>query len=731
MTADRSTASQLEAVDALARDLYRRAKTAGPEFESAAAAVRRLHSVFKHVKAEVDDAESTYNVSDRASIYQRKLIRLIEDSEFTLQSLENVLDKSPQDAPLYEEARNKVNTITSQLTDDKTAIDMFLDAVQLPSKPQAVVEPQDGSLDVIKDKVDAIASRLCHAREAQGQGLGTQDDEDAMWHQFKEELEKEGFSKEVLRKNKEVLRAYIRELDANGAENGPTPTVRGLLEEEETHRRPALAVVPASYDENEHWSPKEVMHPTFDNEKFIPSIKEERRRPEQGPPALPPPSFSHHNSALSYDRHSSDDDGDSQDPNALALISTRDLMAMDGLNSQMGALQLSSGQQANYSVSPTSSATLKYLPANVSANIPPAGAELALSSSPSNFSSSPRYAPLPPYAHAQNTPPPPYNPSGRQPSRLAPDRYGMDIPLDAKWTRIRRSLVSPEVLERAGVRYEARPTYVAVLGVLTREEIAYYAQLSMEARARRSSHSRAQRPPPSTFERRYSPQNRRDASTSSRSPEEKPTTHYTPDYKDRKPSQDSDSGSVLWDESDTEDEYNGRRSSDERKRQPYIIVPPPEKEGKNGTSPAATVQPKPILKNKNENHVRFDPEPHEISQDELNKSPTHSSRESERNRDRDRDRRRRRSEREYHDAGRDARDRDRDRGDREYHSSSSRRHREYRDSSRDHRDRDRDRDPRDRKERDKKKWGPTIGAMGIGGAAGSLLSVLTEAANGL
>jgi len=38
---------------------------------------------------------------------------------------------------------------------------------------------------------------------------------------------------------------------------------------------------------------------------------------------------------------------------------------------------------------------------------------------------------------------------------LAPDSVGNKIPVDAKWTKIRRSLVSLEVLDQDGYRYEA------------------------------------------------------------------------------------------------------------------------------------------------------------------------------------------------------------------------------------------------------------------------------------
>ncbi|KAI9647098.1 hypothetical protein NHQ30_005100 [Ciborinia camelliae] len=40
-------------------------------------------------------------------------------------------------------------------------------------------------------------------------------------------------------------------------------------------------------------------------------------------------------------------------------------------------------------------------------------------------------------------------------TRLAPDSYGNEIPADAKWTKVKRSLISPEVLDQDGRRYEA------------------------------------------------------------------------------------------------------------------------------------------------------------------------------------------------------------------------------------------------------------------------------------
>ncbi|KAF5973232.1 hypothetical protein FCOIX_8872 [Fusarium coicis] len=72
---------------------------------------------------------------------------------------------------------------------------------------------------------------------------------------------------------------------------------------------------------------------------------------------------------------------------------------------------------------------------------------------------------------------------------VSPDHYGRAIADNAEWTKISRKLVSVEVLERVGVRYEARPDYVAILGVLSRKEVA---KLVRESEATITSRS----PPP-------------------------------------------------------------------------------------------------------------------------------------------------------------------------------------------------------------------------------------------
>lgn len=314
--------------------------------------------------------------------------------------------------------------------------------------------------------------------------------------------------------------------------------------------------------------------------------------------------------------------------------------------------------------------------------------------------------------HYINSGPPSYGSSPRSSApRLAPDRWGNEIHPDAQWTRIRRELVSPEVLERAGVRYEARPDYVAVLGRLTREQVSEFARESAACRAARSRRG----PPPRKHD-------------------------HHPERRDSKSSQeDDDDDSGVFDETDISDDEEDKSSEKGTKSYPYIVNPPT----KNPTSPSSTTMPKPILKNKNENHVRFDPEPYEVDA----RSPRSYRDDRHRDRDRDRDhdhhRERRRQSptrssrrsRRYSDSA-DLHSRSDRHGD-YYYDSGKRYHRERdrdRDRGRDReRDRDRDRDRRSTRREDrpqgKKKWGEALGAVGIGGAAVSLLSVLAEAAS--
>jgi len=130
---------------------------------------------------------------------------------------------------------------------------------------------------------------------------------------------------------------------------------------------------------------------------------------------------------------------------------------------------------------------------------------------------------------AQSVPRSPWDGHSSRPSRLGPDSYGREIPLDALWTKIKRSVVSTEVLDQDGRRYEARPDFVAILGTLSREEIEAYAIRSRAVRHARAVRAQQSRPSPRTEQSRW-----RDDDSSSEedeySPDIRPSREYGRTY---------------------------------------------------------------------------------------------------------------------------------------------------------------------------------------------------------
>lgn len=223
-----TTASSIESLDAFARQLHRRARAATASHDSfgdIATAVRGLHGVLRHLRAEAEDPDSLLNAAptgdNRNSLYARQLAPIVEDCDFTLKQLETILQKyGSEDASAEEEGggsnrngdrrrskeveereKDMMALIRTKLANQKTNIDIFLDTVQLhnPVKARRALQSADAEqLDAIKDQVDEIATRLFHGRGRE------HDDEEELWQRFSAELERAGFSSEVLRNNKVI-----------------------------------------------------------------------------------------------------------------------------------------------------------------------------------------------------------------------------------------------------------------------------------------------------------------------------------------------------------------------------------------------------------------------------------------------------------------------------------------------------------------------------------------------
>lgn len=220
MTAGVHVSPSIESVDAFARQLYRRARSAGADFDDLTTALRSLERALQHLLCEAHDPDSLIHQPSptgdprQHAPYAKQLASLVKDSDSTLNEVGSILDRYESDQNArgaragivnlldpVEKAR-KIKLIEGSVVSQRIRIDIFLDTLQLHNhtKTHLVLErADDQQLDMIGKKVDAIANRLFRER---ARGSPVDGAEDELWHDFKTELEREGFSSEVLWENR-------------------------------------------------------------------------------------------------------------------------------------------------------------------------------------------------------------------------------------------------------------------------------------------------------------------------------------------------------------------------------------------------------------------------------------------------------------------------------------------------------------------------------------------------
>ncbi|PQE08437.1 nipped-B B protein [Rutstroemia sp. NJR-2017a BBW] len=511
------------------RDLFRKCKAAGGEYDEISREVRGLHTVLKHLKCEVEASDSPLN-KDR-SIWGKQLAPIIGDCDFTLRQLDELLRKYGRLASdggagsagasgggrmLWDRMRfgsnemDQLGGIRVKLISHKTSLTLFLDTIQLHEngKMSKNLNIQGEQLDMILDKVDNIAAKM-------GQRAGSlmtsyDDDDKEVWKQFRRELIAEGFSSDVLQQHKDVLRAYIRKMEQDGLLDEATPDPQALSPESaNTERwidstRTAPSEQPPLFDSlktgREEDGAKEMIN-REDNMKFPISMKMEKGLDVMDPYA---------EREVQHTR---------KHPSTWPIlkVSTPDFHETKQQNGNSGSSSDSSIRRAKSPANSSIIQTSDLLPSNSVPQLLPPPSPSAYHSQPEDAT---RSIPLRPKRSSDRKTISPRTSSiqipGRHSSpqvgsigistsprpqsalpRLAPDSYGNEIPPDAKWTKIKRSLVSPEVLDQDGRRYEARPEFIAILGVLTKEEIQDYASRSHVLRENRWRSQQASMPQPS------------------------------------------------------------------------------------------------------------------------------------------------------------------------------------------------------------------------------------------
>lgn len=152
------------------------------------------------------------------SLWGRQVAPIVGDCDFTLKQLDGLLQKhgrlsngrSSPSSPrvswdkikLGSNEMDTLGAIRVKLISHQTSLTSSLNKIQLHHAGDADIslDIQDGQLDVILDKVDAIAARMI---QGPGSILTAYDDDDTeVWKRFRRELIAEGFSSDVLAQHK-------------------------------------------------------------------------------------------------------------------------------------------------------------------------------------------------------------------------------------------------------------------------------------------------------------------------------------------------------------------------------------------------------------------------------------------------------------------------------------------------------------------------------------------------
>ncbi|KAF4958055.1 hypothetical protein FGADI_2685 [Fusarium gaditjirri] len=198
---------QIDAIRELVQASYRRIGTYGPDFANVAAELYKVEMTLRRLRDEVTEEQEELPVHIQQSNTSH-LHSLLENLNFAMKRVNSLLDTYPDSSLAGEEASmsGELKPIELVLATKRMAIELLLDSIQI-KRPQ-IYDIHQSDLEEIKDKVDQIEAHLFANWNA---GSSSEWNDDS-WRHFQELLEKEGFSSEILIKNRDILMAYINDL---------------------------------------------------------------------------------------------------------------------------------------------------------------------------------------------------------------------------------------------------------------------------------------------------------------------------------------------------------------------------------------------------------------------------------------------------------------------------------------------------------------------------------------
>ncbi len=211
--------------------IVQNARKACGEHDELTQEVSSLHVVIRRLEQEIRKPSCPIN---RASeTYAEELGTLVNGCEKNLKILDQVLTKynalSEQERSgrrLWQKIRFGNGTMAdlvdlrARLTYYTSAMSLFLNMISMGTigRVEQQLDNAGGDLKEIKIAVNEITAKMM-SKSKLGEGTiltAYEDDDTAVWKEFRRELVRDGFSSSIIREHKKLIKGYIEELGSRG-----------------------------------------------------------------------------------------------------------------------------------------------------------------------------------------------------------------------------------------------------------------------------------------------------------------------------------------------------------------------------------------------------------------------------------------------------------------------------------------------------------------------------------
>jgi len=232
-----ASASDVAALVLLAWKTVQNARNACGEHAEISRETLSLLTVLQRLHREAEKTESPINRPGETC--KDELASIVSGSTKVLETLNKILQKYNT---LSEEERSirklwakvrfgnghlaDVADLRSKIVYYTSALSLFINMITMGSvgRVEKQMDEAGGDLKEIRLAVNGITAHLMANSHGEGSVLTAYpDDEKAVWKEFRRELVRDGFSSSVIRRHKDTIKAYVRELGS-----------RGLLDDEES-----------------------------------------------------------------------------------------------------------------------------------------------------------------------------------------------------------------------------------------------------------------------------------------------------------------------------------------------------------------------------------------------------------------------------------------------------------------------------------------------------------------